>query len=132
MSLVGVKIRLARKPVCCKGVCIIAMAKEPYAGEFICADCGKHCAWMSHRVEKVVEEMQRRFGALEVITIATPQERAELRNRDYELPEGARIEVVNPAYPPRLYLSRLYKALPTPNKKGKLSAAKAQAKVIAV
>ena len=33
MSVVGVKIRLARKPVCCKGICIIAMAKEPYAGD---------------------------------------------------------------------------------------------------
>src|SRR5262249_17426759 len=62
----------------------------------------------------------------------TPQERGELRNRDYELPDGARIEVVNPAYPPRLYLSDLFRAVPAPNKKGKLSAAKTQAKVIAV
>jgi hypothetical protein len=132
MSVVGTKVRLARESLCCKGICIIAMAKEPYAGEFICADCGKHRAWMSHKVAKFIEETQARFGAPEVITIGTAEERRELNNRDYELPDGARIEIVNPAYPPRLYLSRLYKALPTPNKKDKLSAAKTQAKVIAV
>jgi hypothetical protein len=131
-TVVGSKIRLARKPMCCKGLCIIAMAKEPYAGEFICAGCGKHRAWMSHKVAKFIEETQRRLGAPEIITVGTAEERRELNNRDYELPDGARIEVVNPAYPPRLYLSRLYKALPTPNKKDKLSVAKTQAKVIAV
>jgi hypothetical protein len=132
MRVVGTKVRLARKPVCCRGICVIAMAEEPYAGEFVCADCGKHCAWMSHKVAKFVEETRARFGAPEVITIGTPQERSELRNRDYDLPDGAKVEVVNSAHPPRLYLSRPFGALPTPNKKDKLSAAKNQAKVIAV
>jgi len=130
-SIVGTKVRLARN-MCCRGDCIIAMANEPHAGEFICADCGKHRAWMSHKTARFIEETQRRFDAPEVITVGTPQERGELRNRDYELPDGARIEVVNPAYPPRLYLSDLFRAVPAPNKKGKLSAAKTQAKVIAV
>ena len=140
MSVVGVKIRLARKPVCCKGICIIAMAKEPYAGELICAGCGKHRAWMSHKLAKFIEETQRRFGAPEIITIGTPEKRRELNNRDYALPDGTRVEIGNPAYPPRLYLKpRLYGsdrpvfgALPIPKGWEKLSTMKTQAKVIAV
>ena len=130
------------------------MANEPHAGEFICADCGKHRAWMSHKVAKFIEETQRRFGALEVITIGAPQERAELRNRDHELPEGARIEVVNSAYAPRRYLATppcikglrceaingkqrwlpgvySFGAWPVKNKKDRLSAAETQAKIVA-
>jgi hypothetical protein len=139
MSVIGTKVRLAHKPVCCKGLCIIAMAKEPHAGEFICADCGKHRAWLSHKTAKFIEETQKRFGAPDVITIGTPQERAELRNRDYELPDGARVEIGNPAFPPRLYLKpRLYGsnkptfgASPIPKGWEKLSKLKIQAKVIA-
>src|SRR5262245_10853296 len=101
MSVIGTKVRLARKPVCCKGVCIVAMANEPWAGEFVCADCGKHRAWMSHKLARFIEETQRRFGAPEVITIGTAEERRDLNNRDYTLPEGVRIEIGNPAFPPR-------------------------------
>jgi len=139
-TVIGCKVRLARKPVCHDGICIIAAANEPYAGELICANCGRHCAWLSHKVVKFIEETQRRFGAPEImplgggfaITIGTPLERSELGNRDYDLPDGARVEIVNSAHPPRLYLSRPFGALPTPNKKGKLCAAKTQAKLIAV
>jgi hypothetical protein len=114
-SIIGSKVRLARKPVCCKGLCIIAMANEPYAGQLICADCGKHRAWLSHKVAKFIEETQRRFGAPEIITIGTPPERTELRNRDYDLPDGARAEIGNPAFPPRLYLKPQLYGTKTPN-----------------
>src|SRR5262245_26032182 len=107
VGVVGLKVRLARKPICHNGICSVAMANEPDAGEWICADCVKHRAWLSRETAKSIEGAQSRLGA-EMITIGTPQERRELNNRDYELPDGARIEVVNPAYPPRLYLSRLY------------------------
>src|SRR5262249_6475683 len=131
-TVIGSKVRLAHKPVCCKGDCIIAMANEPYAGEFVCADCGKHRAWLSHKVAKFIEETQRRFGAPEVITVGTAEERRELRNRDYELPDGVRVEIGNPAFLPRLYLSLPFGARPIPKGWAKLSAVKTQAKVIAV
>jgi len=138
-DLVGVKIRLARKPMCHNGMCIIAMANEPYAGELICAGCGKHRAWMSHKLADFIKEAQRCFGTLDSITIGTPQERRELNNRDYEF-DGVRVEIGNPAFPPRLYLkSRLYGsdkpvfgALPIPKGWEKLSTMKTQATVIAV
>jgi hypothetical protein len=141
-TVIGSKVRFARKPVCCKGVCVIAMANEPHAGEFICADCGKHRAWMSHKLAKFIEETQRRFGAPDVITVGTAEERRELNNLDYELPDGARVEVVNPAYPPSLYLKpRLYGsskpifgAYPIPKgwaKFGTAKATKTQATVVA-
>src|SRR5262249_37376028 len=78
-TVIGSKVRLARKPVCCKGVCVIAMANE-HAGEFVCSGCGKHRAWVSHKLARFIEETRRRLGTPEIITIGTPQERSELRN----------------------------------------------------
>jgi len=131
-TVIGSKVRLARKPVCHKGDGIIAKANEPHAGEFICADCGKHLAWLSHSTAKFLEEAMRHFGALDVIIIGTAEERRELRNRDYELPDGVRVEIGNPAFPPRLYLSRSFGARPIPKGWERLSTMKTQATIIAV
>jgi hypothetical protein len=72
-TLIGLKVKLDR-PVdreapCCQNICTIGPAREPHAGELICADCGQHRGWLSKSTARWLEHIAARFGAPEVITV---------------------------------------------------------------
>jgi hypothetical protein len=109
-----VKISLKDGSICCSDMCIVTPEG------LLCATCKKRVGTLSDTTRRFLAEIQKQFN-------------------EYDLPDGVRVEVVNPAYQPRLYLSPrkwddkwVFGAHPVPNKNSKLSAAETQAKVIAV
>jgi hypothetical protein len=66
-SLSGLQVKLDR-PVdreqpCCRNVCTIGAARNPHAGELICATCGQHRGWLSKTAAHWIESVVTRFGA---------------------------------------------------------------------
>jgi hypothetical protein len=65
--LVGLRVKMDR-PVdrerpCCRNVCNIGPAKEPHAGQLICADCYQHRGWINKTTAHWIESVIERFGA---------------------------------------------------------------------
>jgi hypothetical protein len=66
-TVVGLKVRLDR-PIdrdhpCCRNICIIGPAEEPYGGALHCADCGRGRGWISKTSAQWIEQVGKRFGA---------------------------------------------------------------------
>jgi hypothetical protein len=64
-TLVGlrVKLDLDRERLCCRNICIIGPAEEPYAGSLRCIDCGRHRGRLSKTTAQWIERVAARFGA---------------------------------------------------------------------
>jgi hypothetical protein len=66
-AIVGLKVKLDR-PIdrdrpCCRNICIIGPAEEPYGGSLHCADCGRSRGRISRISAQWIGHVAKRFGA---------------------------------------------------------------------
>jgi hypothetical protein len=72
-QLVGLRVKLDR-PVdrerpCCRNLVVVGPGKGPYAGEFVCDDCGQRRGWLSQQTAQWIESVMARFGAPSTIVV---------------------------------------------------------------